>query len=424
MDFCSYKLKQATVGRYGFLFYDQGRLYAYKNCNSEGFGLPNLREIDITSRLKHPNILNNIKIITEFNCQNEQDPMLIFPLIPYNLIDIYKATTEKKLMVIKQLLDVIDFLHRNGVIHCNLSPKNILITDLNNPSVLLTEFSSAQIYHCNEYILANRDYLGVENYIDPELFQADANIQKYNDIWSLGAIIAELILGENISQLLYQWDLESIKQKMERIDPNYRQNLFQMIIDFTNPDCLLRCKSENIKKYFVSYQPEVVLQIEVDRTFQYDNDLREIMKTMLKNMHRKKYTTKEVFIAFELFFRAGSFYLGDFKKLATTTIRMAEKLCRNQYLDNKSFLKEIKSDLNSTELDQIELMIVTNLDGKLYYNQLFSLCQDKDAIETAINDIILDRDRVGFASYNPDKAIGIGDPKQNLVIAIDDIIQY
>jgi serine/threonine protein kinase len=128
------------------------------------------------------------------------------------LIEIFENIKNFKLLL-KKLLEFIDYLQNNGVIHCDLKPDNILIEyayDSNNEFYIkelkVIDFGSAFFISNPEKFSSN-----TPEYMSPEIndllekksntkdfLQLLKNIQKYPwciDIWSLGVSILEIVLS-------------------------------------------------------------------------------------------------------------------------------------------------------------------------------------------------------------------------------------
>lgn len=91
--------------------------------------------------------------------------------------------------VSRQLSSGLLFLHRNGIVHCDLKPENICLVSARNMVVKIIDLGSAVLRgDCHSSYVQSRWYRAPEVIVGSKW---DARI----DMWSLGTLVAELILG-------------------------------------------------------------------------------------------------------------------------------------------------------------------------------------------------------------------------------------
>jgi hypothetical protein len=94
-----------------------------------------------------------------------------------------------------EIIECVHFLHIRNIIHGDLKPANILITDgVNGRFVKLGDFGLSVIHEFNEQ--THTQYSGTLKYMAPEVFAS----RKYNskaDIYSLGKILENLFFLKN-----------------------------------------------------------------------------------------------------------------------------------------------------------------------------------------------------------------------------------
>src|SRR2546426_1572744 len=154
-----------------------------------------LREIDIAARLTHPHIL-------PLHDSGEADG-LVFYVMPYiegeSLRD--KLTREKQLDIdeaigiARAVASALDYAHRHGVIHRDIKPENVLMHD-GQPVVADFGIALAVSAAGSSRITETGLSLGTPHYMSPEQAMGDRVLDARSDIYSLAAVLYELLAGE------------------------------------------------------------------------------------------------------------------------------------------------------------------------------------------------------------------------------------
>jgi serine/threonine protein kinase len=155
-------------------------------------GIPKavFREIESLRTLKHDNIICLYEIFPQ-----DTHLMLVFEYMPTDLqVEINQAKHFFNLNLIKfyshQILKGLSFCHDNHIIHRDLKPSNILIAQTGQ--VKIADFGLARVYDKNSRDSMSHQ-VATRWYRPPELLFASRNYTESVDIWSTGAIIAELM---------------------------------------------------------------------------------------------------------------------------------------------------------------------------------------------------------------------------------------
>ena len=148
------------------------------------------REVDILKDFDHPNIVKVFGTVeTPLNYYN------IFEFLEGGDLRNLAKTHRNEILICKLIRDAasaLNYLHKQGIAHCNLSPASILITDEQDPIGKLTGFDFAQ----NLSLIEQPDYQNMNLvYASPEFLKK--NFQEKTDVWSLGVIIYELLVGKH-----------------------------------------------------------------------------------------------------------------------------------------------------------------------------------------------------------------------------------
>lgn len=104
-------------------------------------------------------------------------------------------TLLEKVEIMSQVADGLQYAHRNGVIHRDVKPANIML--LVDKSVKIMDFGIARLIKQTSARLTQSGYMvGTAAYMAPEQFR-DAEIDALCDIWAYGVIYYQLLTGQN-----------------------------------------------------------------------------------------------------------------------------------------------------------------------------------------------------------------------------------
>ncbi|ORZ03284.1 kinase-like domain-containing protein [Syncephalastrum racemosum] len=113
------------------------------------------------------------------------------------------------------------FIHSQGIVHCDLSPTNILLDTMGR--MVLTDFGCAhrlrKDYQTDDP--EDVDEIGTRPYKAPEHLFGHRVYTSATDVWSLGAIVGELLLGRRVFR--GESDLEAIGSIVRTLGPPPKQ---------------------------------------------------------------------------------------------------------------------------------------------------------------------------------------------------------
>ena len=169
---------------YAIKHMEKDNLLKYLSCLE-----PIYAEIDIQSRINHPNI---IKLLYVKETTNTFD--LVMEYAKYGTLFEYvvkhKGLTEEiAFKYFIQIVNAIKFLHDNDIIHRDIKPENILLFE--NDVVKLCDFGWS-IRCINK--LPGGSFSGTVEYMAPELIN-NQDYGKEIDMWMLGIFLYELMHG-------------------------------------------------------------------------------------------------------------------------------------------------------------------------------------------------------------------------------------
>nr|CCA15674.1 protein kinase putative [Albugo laibachii Nc14]CCA16262.1 protein kinase putative [Albugo laibachii Nc14] len=176
-----------------------------------GGGICNLkREVEIQSRLRHPNIL---KLYGYF--QNETHVHLILEYAHGG--DFYKHLRKrghfdeaKAASYIYQVIDALEYCHQCNVIHRDIKPENLLLGPRDR--IKLADFGWSVIAMAPHR--SRQTFCGTPYYMSPEIVDGKSYDHRV-DLWSIGVLTYELLFGktpfENKNHMEMYEDIKSAK---------------------------------------------------------------------------------------------------------------------------------------------------------------------------------------------------------------------
>jgi len=191
-----------------------------------------LKEAEIIGLTDHPNIV-------KLRGQGEWESGLYIAMEFVQGISLKQFIMQQNfspktcLEIVLQVAYALLHLHTHGVIHRDLKPENILITE--GGSVKVIDFGIAQLIYDEEIALPSQrgKFLGTPSYMSPEQKKDPLNVTFVTDIYSLGVITFELLVGKlsfgSIQHSLLPKNLQPIVTKALEPDPSER---YQDIVDF------------------------------------------------------------------------------------------------------------------------------------------------------------------------------------------------
>lgn len=150
-----------------------------------------LREIRLQASLDHPNIaaVHNAFWL-------EDDLVMIMELIDGHplaaLLENRRFSMEQSLTIIRQVLLALSFAHKNGVVHRDVSPANIVVSA--NGKVKLTDFGLAK-GSTDPSLTEMGGMYGSPFYVSPEQVRGAASVDHRSDIYSTAIVLYELLTG-------------------------------------------------------------------------------------------------------------------------------------------------------------------------------------------------------------------------------------
>ena len=152
------------------------------------------REIRLAARLQHPHILT-------VHDSGETGGQLWFTM-PFvegeSLRDRLRRErqlgVEDALRITREAAQALQYAHDHGIVHRDIKPENLLLTKDGN--TLVADFGIARALAGDEHLTQTGMSVGTPAYMSPEQASGDRSLDARTDIYSLGAVLYEMLAGE------------------------------------------------------------------------------------------------------------------------------------------------------------------------------------------------------------------------------------
>lgn len=149
-----------------------------------------LREAQNTAKLRHPNIVT-VYAIEEEKGQIFFTMDLIEGSTFSNLLEKKEVSIIQSIETLEKIARAVHYAHKQGIIHRDIKPSNIMLTKENEPKLM--DFGLAKEIKGNK-ISQSGIIVGTPAYMAPE--QMEGNGEYRSDVYSLGAVLYEIITGK------------------------------------------------------------------------------------------------------------------------------------------------------------------------------------------------------------------------------------
>ena len=246
-----YKCKNKETGKYV-------AIKRFKEVDDDLVKKTMKRELKMLQKLHHPNVVDFQEAY-----KRKGNLYLVFEFVDKNLLELlqeHPQGLDPNLIrhLIYQLCKAIKYMHDQNIIHRDVKPENLLITE--NMELKLCDFGFARLISgtCTEKLT---DYVATRWYRAPELLLTQGEYGKEVDYWAIGCIMGELVdgnpmfPGENEIDQIYciQKVLGNLTE--EETEMFYNNPLFngKNLLNVTKPETLQRRYMGKLSKVDISF---------------------------------------------------------------------------------------------------------------------------------------------------------------------------
>ncbi|HVK69208.1 MAG TPA: protein kinase [Polyangium sp.] len=158
------------------------------------------REAQTTAAIQHPNVVT----IHEVGQRRDGTFYMVQELLEGESLREYLAprgrlTEHEAMTIMVPIMGALIAAHRRGIVHRDIKPENIVLTDSTSGEVVpkLIDFGLARINTLDpkRKLTLSGVVMGTPEYMAPEQAKGDPGIDARADVWSVGAVLFELLSG-------------------------------------------------------------------------------------------------------------------------------------------------------------------------------------------------------------------------------------
>ena len=151
------------------------------------------RESQASARLSHPNIVGVYDVGKEGNIHFIVMELIEGKVLSEVIKEKGRIEYKEAISIIRQVASALSLAHKNQIIHRDIKPHNILIT--NTGVAKLADFGIAKAVSAATIVGGNNKIMGSVHYFSPEQARG-SYVDERSDIYSLGIVLYEMLTGK------------------------------------------------------------------------------------------------------------------------------------------------------------------------------------------------------------------------------------
>ena len=153
------------------------------------------REIQLAARLQHPHIVPLLSAAAAGDLLYYVMPFISGESLRTKLAREGELPVAEAAKILREVVDALSFAHRNGVVHRDIKPDNVLLSD---GHAVVTDFGVAKAVSASSgssSLTSLGVALGTPAYMAPEQAAADPHVDHRADIYAVGILAYEMLAG-------------------------------------------------------------------------------------------------------------------------------------------------------------------------------------------------------------------------------------
>jgi tetratricopeptide (TPR) repeat protein len=153
------------------------------------------REIQLAARLQHPHIVPLLTAGASGDLLYYVMPFIAGESLRVKLAREGELPVNEALRILREVVDALAYAHRNGVVHRDIKPDNVLLSE---GHAVVTDFGVAKAVSASSgrsSLTSLGVALGTPAYMAPEQAAADPHVDQRADIYAVGALAYEMLCG-------------------------------------------------------------------------------------------------------------------------------------------------------------------------------------------------------------------------------------